>query len=111
MAARRKSREDVATVVNREVRTITNWTSGKTMPSDAERVLMRGLLGDYDNPGDPVEVALLDSELTEDRQYDVLGYYKRRLREQRQEQLSEVRPNLAAVAKVGEIEESGEDSI
>lgn len=88
MAARRYERGIVAAAVNRGERTITNWTTGKTMPSDGERMILRKLLGDYDNPGDPVEVALLGSELTEDRQYEVIGHYKRRLREQREEAAS-----------------------
>jgi len=48
-------------------------------------VMLRNLLGDYDNPGDPVEVAIRSSRLTEDRQYAVLGVYKRQLREQDEE--------------------------
>lgn len=82
IARRRLSREDVAEAASVKPRTVTNWTSGVTMPSDVERVLLRELLGDYDNPGDPVEVAVRGSRLTEDRQYTVLGVYKRELREQ-----------------------------
>lgn len=85
MAAQGKSRTVVADYTGVKVRTVTNWTSGATMPSDTERASLRRLLGSYDDPGDPVEVAVRQSELTEDRQYDVVGYYKRRLREQREE--------------------------
>lgn len=38
--------------------------------------------------GDPVEVAVRQSELTEDRQDTVLGFYKRQLREQREDRAS-----------------------
>lgn len=86
MARRRFGREVIADATGRDVRTVTNWTRGKTMPSLAERELLRQLLGPYDDPGDPVEVAVRSSELTEDRQYDVIGYYKKRLREQREAQ-------------------------
>lgn len=129
MAAGRHDREALAKATGRGVRTITNWTSGRTMPTDAERRLLRDLLGDYDNPGDPVEVAVRGSELTEDRQYDVIGYYKRRLREQRDEQrergeervssaptseatdVSVAPVQLIPAAKKGKPEQPGENSI
>lgn len=85
IAGKRLGREVVADWVGVKARTVTNWTSGATMPSDRERVMLRNLLGDYDNPGDPVEVAIRSSRLTEDRQYAVLGVYKRQLREQDEE--------------------------
>lgn len=84
IARRGLDRDDVVAAIDgvRSARTVTNWTSGATMPSEAQRVQLRELLGDYDNPGDPVEVAVKASRLTEDRQYNVLGVYKRELREQ-----------------------------
>ena len=82
MASKRYGREVIADATGRDVRTVTNWTAGRTMPSDAERIVLRRLLGDYDDPGDPVEIAIRGSRLTEDRQYGVLAYYKRELREQ-----------------------------
>ena len=85
MAARRMGRAVIADATNKDVRTVTNWTRGKTMPSDAERHILRRLLGDYDNPGDPVEVAVRSSELHEWRQDAVLSTYKRNLHEQRGE--------------------------
>jgi transcriptional regulator with XRE-family HTH domain len=88
MAARRKGRQEVADVTGRGVRTITNWTAGETMPSDTERAALRRLLGDYDNPGDPVEVAVRSSALMEWRQDAVLSVYKRNLHEQRAEEAS-----------------------
>lgn len=70
----------VAADVNK--RTVTNWTTGQTMPSERERAALRKLLPGYDDPGDPVEVAIMNSELTEDRRYALVGVYKRMLREQ-----------------------------
>lgn len=78
-------RKVVAGWTNRDVRTVTNWTTGKTMPSDAERARLREAFPGYDDPGDPVEIAVRTSRLTEDRQYAVLGTYKRQLREQDEE--------------------------
>lgn len=85
MAAKRFDRQVIADATNRDVRTVTNWTRGKTMPSDAERVVLRALLGDYDNPGDPVEVALAQSSLVEWRKDAVRSVYKRHLFEQQAE--------------------------
>lgn len=82
MARRGLDRNAVAAVTNRKPRTVTNWTSGETMPSDAEREALRRLLGPYDDPGDAVEVAIRSSDLTEDRRYQLLGVYKRLAREQ-----------------------------
>jgi hypothetical protein len=85
MAAQGKDRQVVADWTGVKVRTVTNWTSGATMPSDKERAALRRLLGEYDTAGDPVEVALRQSELNEWRQSDVLTTYKRHLYEQRGE--------------------------
>jgi transcriptional regulator with XRE-family HTH domain len=85
MASKRLSREDVAIAADVKSRTVTNWTSGATMPSDRERSALRALLGDYDTPGDPVIVALGQSELVEWRQDTVKGFYRRHLAEQREE--------------------------
>lgn len=82
MSLRGLGRDAVADAANVSARTVTNWTSGATMPSELERALMRQLLGNYDSEGDPVEAAVRASRLTEDRQYAVLGTYKRQLREQ-----------------------------
>lgn len=85
MARKRLGREAIADATRVKPRTVTNWTSGATMPSDTERAALRRLLGDYDDPGDPVEIAVRGSRLTEDRQYVVLGVYKRELRQQDEE--------------------------
>lgn len=76
----------VADVVKRGRRTITNWTSrtNPTMPNERERVLLRGLLGAYDQAGDPVEIAVRRSSLVEWRQDAVISVYKRNLYEQQE---------------------------
>jgi transcriptional regulator with XRE-family HTH domain len=82
MSRRSMGRETVAAAVGVKPRTITNWTSGTTMPEVREREILRKLLGPYDTAGDQVEVALAHSNLTEDRRYEVLALYKRLLRQQ-----------------------------
>ena len=85
MARRGLKRADVAGYVEVATRTVTNWTTGQTMPSAIERERLRDLLGDYDAIGDPVEVAIRQSELHEWRQDAVLSEYKRHLYQQRAE--------------------------
>lgn len=83
MAAKRHGRQVIADLTGRDVRTVTNWTRGKTMPSEVELILLREFLGPYDLPGDPVEIAVRGSELDEYRQYEVIGFYKKHLQQQR----------------------------
>lgn len=85
MASRRYDRQVIADATGVKPRTVTNWTSGVTMPSPAEVAILRRLLGEYDNPGDPVEVAVRSSALSDWRQDAVLSFYKRNLHEQRGE--------------------------
>lgn len=82
MAARNLDRATVADSVGVVVRTVTNWTTGATMPKPGERAALRQLLPAYDEPGDSVVIAIMGSELTEDRRYALLAEYKRLLREQ-----------------------------
>lgn len=82
MSLKGLGREAIADKAEVTVRTVTNWTRGETMPTELERAKIRELLGPYDIGGDPVEAAVRSSRLTEDRQYGVIGYYKRQLREQ-----------------------------
>lgn len=81
-------RRTVALAVDRSYRTVGNWTSTTkpTMPSGAERVILRKILGPYDSAGDPVERALRTSKLLEWRQDAVLSFYKRNLTEQEREE-------------------------
>lgn len=71
----------LATKVN--ARTVTNWTSGATMPSPREREVLRQILGPYDDEGDAVERAIRSSELQPHRQSAVIYEYQRQLYEQR----------------------------
>jgi transcriptional regulator with XRE-family HTH domain len=87
IGARGLAREDVALAANVKTRTVTNWTSGETMPNETQRIALRVLFPGYDDEGDLVERAVRHSELTEDRQDTVLGFYKRQLREQREERV------------------------
>lgn len=86
MASRRYDRQVIADATGVQPRTVTNWTSGATMPSSTERAALRALLGEYDALGDQVEVAVRSSELHEWRQDAVLSFYKRNLHEQRGEE-------------------------
>lgn len=85
MAANGIGRQAIAEATAVKVRTVTNWTSGATMPTERELVTLRKLLGPYDSMGDPVEVAIRASDLDEWRQDAVLSFYKRNLHEQRAE--------------------------
>lgn len=85
MQTERVDRQAVADAAGVNTRTVTNWTSGTTMPSAREREVLRRILGEYDAQGDPVEKAVRRSELTEWRQDAVLSCYKRNLYEQRAE--------------------------
>jgi len=82
MAAKGFDRRVVADATGVQVRTVTNWTTGATMPSSTERASLRRLLGEYDVDGDPVEVAIRASVLVDWRQDLVLSHYKRNLHEQ-----------------------------
>lgn len=76
-------RKDVSLATGRGVRTVTDWTSGTTWPDPIDRENLRKLFPGYDNPGDPIEVAVMSSTvLTEDRRFELVAYYKRLLREQ-----------------------------
>lgn len=85
MASRGLDRQTVADAAGVQVRTVTNWTTGATMPSLTERMALERLFGDYAAGGDPVEVAIRASTLDEWRQDAVLSFYKRNLHEQRAE--------------------------
>lgn len=82
MGRKAVARKTVADATNVKPRTVTNWTSGTTMPSEAEREALRVMFGPYDIGGDPVEAAVKGSELHEWRQDDVITQYKRHLHEQ-----------------------------
>lgn len=88
-AARRASTEfktqaALAAAVGLGARQIRNYENGTSHAGPGIREQFRKLLGDFAYPGDPVEQAVFASELTEDRAHMVVGYYKTKLREQRE---------------------------
>lgn len=85
MARKGYGRQVVADYVGVGERTVTNWTTAKTKPSDREQLKLRELLGPYDSDGDPVEVALANSGLADFRQSRVLSLYQELLHEQRRD--------------------------
>lgn len=84
-AAGIKSQESLGAAIGVSGRTIRNYETDQTAPDPGTLVNLRKVLGEFDAEGDPVEVAVRGSRLTEDRQYVVLGTYKRQLREQDEE--------------------------
>lgn len=85
MAAKGISNAALADAVGVGIRSVTNWRTAYSLPLPAERETLRRLFPGYDEAGDPVELAIRQSRLTEDRQYVVLGTYKRELRLQDEE--------------------------
>lgn len=85
--SRQYDRNSVADQTGKGYRTVSNWISEKepTMPRDEDLVVLRRMFPGYDEAIDPVERAVRGSRLTEDRQYDVIGFYKRQLRQQDEE--------------------------
>lgn len=79
------NRQAIADTLGVALRTVTNWTSGSTMPSERERATLRVMFPGYDAPGDEVESAVRRSELVDWRQSAVITEYKRHLHEQRGE--------------------------
>lgn len=77
-----KKQQALGDMIGRSDRTVRSWETNHTEPDDADKALLRELLGDFDTEGDPVESAVRSSRLTEDRQYAVISTYKRHLREQ-----------------------------
>lgn len=85
MAVKRTTTIGLAAELDVDRKTVGNWKAGRTMPSPADMVRLEEIFGAYREDGDPVEIALRGSALTEDRQYEVIGFYKRKLREQQEE--------------------------
>lgn len=86
MDAQAKGRKAIADLLGVNVRTVTNWTTGRTMPTEGEKTILRAELGNYDAPGDLVESAIRRSGLVEWRQDAVISEYKRHLYDQGREQ-------------------------
>jgi transcriptional regulator with XRE-family HTH domain len=85
MADKGIKREELADAVGKKPRTITNWTTAFSMPDESDRAKLRRIFPGYDAQGDPVEVAIRNSELLDYRQNLVIGEYQRHLHEQRRE--------------------------
>lgn len=77
-----RTQEALGDLVGVSGKTIRNYETNKTRPDSVTLEALREVVGIFDAAGDPVEVAVRASRLTEDRQYGVIGYYKRQLREQ-----------------------------
>lgn len=86
MGQRGLSRKDVADATDVSARTVTNWTTGATMPSETEKAVLRRLLGHYDAAGDPVIVAIDQSDLAGFRKTKVKGFYEEQLYDQAREE-------------------------
>lgn len=89
MAARKRAgfrtQQALGDAVGVSGKTIRNYEGNRTAPEriDPETLAkIRRLVGEFDLEGDPVEVALKQSRLVEDRQLEVLKTYKRELRYQ-----------------------------
>lgn len=84
MARNGYDRQVIADATGVQPRTVTNWTSGTTMPSPRELDALVRLLGEYAPEGgaDDVEAAVRRSPLIRWRQNAVLSEYERHLHEQ-----------------------------
>lgn len=82
MAVAGADRESVADATGRDVKTVTNWRSGKTLPDHRDRTVLRQLFPGYDEDGSPFERALGRSALPAWRRQAVLSEYERHLHEQ-----------------------------
>lgn len=80
-----RTQQALGDVIGVSGRTIRNWETDKTHPDANDLAALRRAVGTFDVAGDPVEVAMRESRLTEDRQYVVLAAYKRELRQQDEE--------------------------
>lgn len=85
-AARRlkgfRTQEALADLIGVSSRTIRNYETGKTKPDAGTLEALQKALGAFDRSGDPVEVAVRQSQLIEWRQDAVVSFYKRNLAEQ-----------------------------
>lgn len=85
---RRWTQQQLADLLTVTTKTVGNWENGRHIPRSAigalEAVFKESLDAEAGGP-DAVEAAVRSSRLTEDRQYVVLGVYKRELRQQDEE--------------------------
>ena len=88
--ARRWSQADLARMLDVSVRTVGNWEVGRNHPRSSMGALREIFGSAIDDPpssstggGDPVLIALSQSELVDWRQDEVRAVYRRNLSEQR----------------------------
>lgn len=84
---KRWSQQHLADLLGVSTKSISNWERGKFPPRNSVGAL-EGLFGvdlsvEQPAPADSVEAAIRGSELDEYRQYEVIGFYKKHLQEQR----------------------------
>lgn len=84
-AAGFRTQESLGDVLGVTGRTVRYWEADKHPVPLEHRGTIAELLGNVFAEGDAVEIAVRGSRLTEDRQYVVLGVYKRELRQQDEE--------------------------
>lgn len=84
-AAGYRTQDSLGDAIGTSGKTIRNYEGDKYRPPADALAKLRRLLGEFDVEGDPVEVAVRQSELIEWRQDAVLSTYKRNLHEQREE--------------------------
>lgn len=80
-----KTQAQLGDLVGRDAKSIRNYETNKHRPPPDVLDALRNALGAFDAEGDPVEVALRQSELIKWRQDEVLSVYERNLHEQRKE--------------------------
>ena len=89
MADKGLDRGVVADATDVQPRTVTNWRSGSTMPTEKERAALRRLFGPYDEGGElgEVESAVRRSPLHKWRQDAVISTYEKHLWDQGREEV------------------------
>lgn len=83
--------DTIASVIQVDKRTISNWTSRTkpTMPKEADQAKLNRLFPGYADQGDPVEVAISQAELAPFRRAELVAVYQRLLHEQSREEQSQ----------------------
>lgn len=84
---RRWSQRTLGDLLGVTSKTISNWERDQHIPRASIGALEKAFRQPLES-ADPVESAVRNSELTEDRQTTVLGFYQRLLREQREGKVS-----------------------
>lgn len=80
-----KTQQALGDRIGFRARTVRYWEADAHQPDAATKELLREVLGNFDAEGDPVEVAIRQSELVKWRQDAVITEYGRQRYEQRRE--------------------------